>query len=121
MEKKHTAFSLLEYEEIIGRYIAITSKFEGPSCFPVKISFDSMNMSEPPTITVTVQEVQRTGKTKELFYCAINQNTSIDSFLETLSTLRIVTERILKSIQDNVPYGEIRNQEEQIESDDNPF
>lgn len=119
MEKKHTAFSLLEYQEIIGRYIAITSIFEGPSCYPVKISFESLNMSEPPTITVTVHEVQRMGKTKELFYCSVDQNTSIDSFLNTLSSLRSVAERILKSVKDNVPYNEVK--EDTVEFDESPF
>lgn len=120
MNKKHYAFSLFEYEEIIGRFLAITAKFEGPSCFPVKISFDANNMSSPPVITVQVQNIKNDGTAEPIYWFSVDQNTTVDTLLNALAALRDIADKILRCRKENVSYDELKEPAEP-EPDDNPF
>ena len=120
MQKKHYAFSLFNYEEIIGRFLAITARFEGPSCFPVKILFDANNMSMPPTITVQVLNIKNDGTAEPIYWCTIDQNTTLETLLNNLDVLNDIADKILQCRERNISYDEYTKPAEP-ELDDNPF
>ena len=120
---KETAFSIFNYGEIIGRFLAATAPLDGPSCFPVDINFSADNMTEPPTITCTVYMPQNTGKWDVLFLCYVDQNTPLSAFLDSISQLRQVVDRAFKSAEEQIPYKELLDKEKESKdaSDDFPF
>lgn len=128
MEHKRTAYEIFSYLEIIGRFIDITSRFEGPSCFPVEVNFFAGNRTEPPVITVSIHSIENDGSTRTLFETGVDQNTSLESFLDSLDSLGIVADRIVESLEKKLPYEQLasddnkkNNQQQEDENSDLPF
>lgn len=107
MEHIKTVYGVLAYEEIIGRYLAQTSKFEGPSCFPVEINFSAGNTTEPPVISISVCSIENDGTTRPLFESGVDQNTSLNSFLDSLNELATVADMIVESMTEGIPYEQV--------------
>lgn len=121
MEQNNYAFTIYNYEEIIGRILSITSVFEGPSLFPTEINFKATNISDPPTIEAKVFNYRRDARTETIFECYIDQNTTLEAFTKALDELKEVADRIIKTISENIPYEQMldieRTGQEQQESD----
>lgn len=107
MEKKHTAFGTYSYAEIIGRLLAKTAAFEGPSCFPVELTFNANNQTSPPVIELIVSSLDRNGRTEVIYNAAIDQNTTLDALDRALDALDKVADRILQAVTEQVPYNSL--------------
>ena len=106
---KHSVYGVLDYAEIIARYITTTAPIEGPTCFPVSIRFDAGNRVEPPIISVEVCETQSDGSEKVLYYTGTDQNTSLEAFLSGLDKLRDVVMTALSALSEGISYEEAKN------------
>lgn len=84
---KKTAYSVYTYPEIVTLLINATLPLEGPSGYPVTVRYDAGNETEPPTVYVQVEELQRDGSTQEVFSATVTQNTTLKGFSCIISDL----------------------------------
>ena len=115
---KQTVYSILNYEEIIARYIKATEPLDGPSCFPVEISFSAGNQVEPPVISVQVSETQSDGSERILYITGTDQNTPLESFLSCLDRLREVVMTALLAQANGISYEEASKKPSKEENDE---
>lgn len=119
---KRPVYNYLGYEEVIRRMIDATALVEGPSCYPVSITFYAGNTVEPPVISCELMKLQSDGSTKTIYLVTVDQNTTYERFADEIQQLRKQTEMCAEARHLGKTYEELSAETSRGDQDqDLPF